>query len=607
MSDAGATRAAPRTRAARVARVSGALTRVSGAVARNPRWVAVAGLSLAALVAYRYTLASLAGDLELDTPLAYLPLLPFFSAFLAIRAVHRHEQAPPPAGDRTIDLIVGIPVLGVALFLVTALPALASTYYWSDRPDVLSLAFFVSGTVIVCFGLGWFWRLRWAMLFLFLMWPGLYLHAMSGLLGGFSTATNAVLAAVVVHVPIGARLSGATGVLLVHQPSGAPLSVSVSTACAGSDSVLGFALVGGALLTTRAGSLRRRLSWLCVGMALDFVLNVARITSILALAAAGHARLALGGYHAVIGLLLFTAVVAAMVALLPRFGLTAQHPPALPSPPVLPVGFGRSLRRDPPTTPAPPGAPRSPAGAPARRSRRRRWLLGTLGVGALTIATSLADAGLAPYAAFADGTGSPTVAAFSAHLVPSGWQADPIADYPWARQYFGSGASFVRYLLTLPSGSDVYADVVSTHDQATLNAYNIQSCFLFHRYRILTERRVALGHGVTGLILDYTVDGGREHWATVSWAWPVDTPGTTTYERLLLTSAAVPGGDGGVALPAPRHSGATGWQKVFLDLINAATGHSADAADLVWFQRTNAGLTATAHDLVATTLRDSAS
>lgn len=599
MSTQDATRSAPFPGAERVARATGAL-------ARNPRWVAAAGLALAAILAYHYTLSSLAADLELDTPLAYLPLLPFFSGFLAIRAVARHEQAPPPGGDRVIDLIVGVPVLGVALFLVTALPVIASTYYWSDRPDVLSLAFFVSGAVIVCFGLGWFWRLRWAMLFLFLMWPGLYLHAMAGVLSWFSTATNAVLAAAVVHLPIGAHPSGAPGVLLVHQPSGLPLSVSVSTACAGSDSVLGFALVGGAVLTTRAGSLRRRLGWLCAGMALDFALNVARITSILALAATGHARLALGGYHAVIGLVLFTGLVTAMVALLPRFGLQAQHPPEVPTPPVVPIGFARSPRRDPPSATARVTPGGDPTTASRTRDRRRRWLLGALALGVLTLATSFADAGLAPYAAFADGTGSPTVTAFTTQLVPSGWHADPIADYPWATQYFGPGATFVRYLLTLPSGSDVYADVVSTHEQATLNAYNIQSCFLFHRYRILTEQRVGLGHGVTGLILDYTVDGGREHWATVSWAWPVDTPGTTTYERMLLTSAAVPGGDGGVALPAPRQSASSGWQKVFLDLINTVTGRSAGAGDLAWFQRTNGGLTATARDLVATTLRDSA-
>ena len=47
---------------------------------------------------------------------------------------------PPPARDRIIDTVVGVPLLLVALFLVTVVPAVSSTYYWSERPDVLSLA-----------------------------------------------------------------------------------------------------------------------------------------------------------------------------------------------------------------------------------------------------------------------------------------------------------------------------------------------------------------------------------------------------------------------------------------------------------------------------------
>jgi hypothetical protein len=82
------------------------------------------------------------------------------------------------------------------------------------------------------------------------------------------------------------------------------------------------------------------------------------------------------------------------------------------------------------------------------------------------------------------------------------------------------------------------ADVITTPDSETLQAYNMENSFLFREYDIVTTQNVALGHGVTGLLLNYA-DTGHAHWASLSWNWPVNVAGATAYERIVLSSPLV--------------------------------------------------------------------
>jgi exosortase/archaeosortase family protein len=539
---------------------------------RNARPLVALALALVAAVTYRLTLVTMMANLGLDTPLAYLPLLPFISLALGLAVIHRHRDAPAPARDRIVDTVVGLPLMLVSLFLVTVVPAVSSTYYWSERPDVLSLACFATGAVILVFGLGWFWRLRWPLVFLLLAWPALYLRFLTRLLLEFTHATNSVLAAIVPHLPLGVTPGAGAGSLLVQQSHGAPITVSVSTACAGADGVLAFALVGGAFLTTRAGSTTRRLLWLATGMTLAFAMNVVRITSVLGLVALDHPTFALGAYHAVIGLVIFVGVTALMARLTTTFGLLT--PSALPP---------------------------QKAAKPARRLSRRLRVLAAAVLAGFTILVGLADASLGPYAAFADGSGAPTVARFDSSAAPAGWNIAHMADYPWAAQYFGKSSSFQRYTVSDSRGHFVYADVVRTKNRAALAAYNVQNCFLFHRYRLTSNERTDLGRGVTGLLLSYTADPSKSKWSTVSWAWPVRVNGETYYERILLTAstAALTGAPGIAAPPAPaKPSGeADGW-------VLRVIGHFAGQKPSTTKLQSGANLTLQhiARNLVAATL-----
>src|SRR5579864_3186867 len=290
-------------------------------------WPAV-GIVVATLVAYHFTLASLFDFLRLETPLAYLPLLPIFCVGIAVVTANRYRYAKKPIMDRQIDFLVGIPLIIVALLLITLAPVIASTYYWTDRADVVSMAMFAAGATIIAYGITWFWRLKAAFVFLLLMWPALYLHLMAGVMQTFSNWTNAAMAQIVHHLPLGASLGLNVGDVIITQQNGAPLTISIGSACSGADTVLGFALVGGAVLTVLGGGKGRKLLWWIAGMVLAFLLNIIRLTSIIALAHAGHPSFALGGYHAAIGLVLFAIAVLVMLWVLPLFGLHLKEPVA---------------------------------------------------------------------------------------------------------------------------------------------------------------------------------------------------------------------------------------------------------------------------------------
>jgi exosortase/archaeosortase family protein len=557
-------------------------------------WPAV-GIVIATLVAYHFTLASMFDFLRLETPLAYLPLLPIFCVVIAVITANRYAKAEKPILDRQIDIIVAVPIIVVALLMITLEPVIASAYYWTDRLDVVSMAMFAAGATIILYGVTWFWRLKASFLFLLLMWPALYLHAMAGVMQAFSNWTNASMAQVVHHLPLGASLDLNPGDVIISQGHGVPLIISIGSACSGADTVLGFALVGGAMLTVLGGSRRRKFAWWVSGMVLTFVLNIVRLTSIIALAHAGQPSFALGGFHATIGLVLFATAVLAMLCALPLFGLHLKAP-------VLghePAG-AEKLALQEATDPSPDARVAKPAAMDTvkrlGRAWRQRHTLAIAAVLALTVVVALADQGLQPYAAFDDGSGSPTVRAFAAATsAPAGWAVEPVAEYGWVTQYFGDSSTWVRYTIGPAESSVVYADVVLTADKSTLDTYNLLNCFLFHNYDIRTTDRVDLGGGVYGLLLNYSDPVSATKWSTVSWAWPVIRNGNSYFERIALTSSPLQA----PAVPASGFQPAGGVQDIFLGLLNSVSGGHNDPSAAVFYRNADISLRAEGQALVA--------
>jgi hypothetical protein len=262
------------------------------------------------------------------------------------------------------------------------------------------------------------------------------------------------------------------------------------------------------------------------------------------------------------------------------------------------------------TTPKDQSAPHSATGD---RGKRVAGYTAVAAFVALALVAGVADAGLLPYAAFADGSGAPTVKALSLDTpLPKGWTITKSQTYDWAKQYFGANSSFDSYILENPAKSVVptWVDVVRTDDRGSLDAYNLQSCFLFHNYAITTVRRIDLGSGVTGLLLNYedpstkgnalgtSAPSVKTRWATVSWAWPVRFNGETYYERVTLTSPLRPDQS---AAPDLRPS--SGPRAIVLDFLNALGNGDAHAADETAYRSADGALERVATSWVGAIVR----
>ena len=540
-------------------------------------WPAV-GLVVAAIVAYWFTLSSLADYLRLDTPLAYLLMLPFFALLIVVATLERYRGSPAPR-EPHIDLLVGIPMLIVAVLLVTVLPAAWSTYYWSERPDVISMALFLAGGITIAYGVTALWRMRSALLFIVLMWPALYLHLMAGLMRSFTDLTNTALTGVAQHLPL--QVTSAPGnILSLPTNTGKVISVTLSTACSGVNGVLGMALVGSALAIVFNGRRWRKLLWLLTGLVLVFAFNIVRIISILALARGGHPELALGGYHAVIGLVLFTVALGVMLLVAPVFGLRWSLWSA-------------------------PRAGTKPAAPSRTRSLGRARIPAAAGIVITALLGLIAERDLGSYATFIDGTGAPTVRPFNlGNQVPDGWKVSYFTTYGWAQQYFGSNSKFDRYVLDYGDTShrDAWIDIVRTDDRGSLEAYNLQSCLLFHNYQLHSTRRIDVGHGVTALQLNYSDPETKAEWATVSWAWPVVADRQTSYERITLTADLQRNGSRSAPNPEPS----TGMRGVVLSILNSFGGSPAAGSDAA-FHSADLALEGVANSIVSSTLRGTSS
>jgi hypothetical protein len=207
---------------------------------------------------------------------------------------------------------------------------------------------------------------------------------------------------------------------------------------------------------------------------------------------------------------------------------------------------------------------------------RRRTVALLVAFAVLIGASAFADHDLLAYAAFIDGTGSPTVSQFAATGANAkGQRIYPIASYPWAKQYFGANSSFDRFMISSANGQGgaVWADVVRTDDRGSLDAYNLENCFLFHNYSIKTARRVDIGGGVTGLLLNYSDPTTKQRWATVSWAWPIRYKGSIYYERVALTSDLNARATGS----APDFRPGDGLRAAVINLWNGLESQKADA------------------------------
>jgi exosortase len=482
----------------------------------DPRITLLARLSLtllAILVAYHYSIETLVRGLALATPLSYLGLVPFIALALALlRAAPGPNE--PKIHDRQVDYIVGLPLLLVALVVVWALPVQQSIFFWVWRMDLLSLPIFVAGVVAIVFGVRVLWRIRTAVVFLLLAWPLPYVSALGRGLQAFTDSTLSGLGATLQMLPL-ARPVGGDGSLFAIVHNTDLFVVSVVSACSGVNGFVGFLIVGTAFVLIFRGQLLSKIAWLATGLLLTWIMNLARILIVFGVGSALGESVALDWLHPFLGLLMFNLGVLIMALIAPRFGLTIGRP------------FGQTR---------------------LRLVHRPAVVAGRAAIGIVAAASLMAwisNTRLQQFELVAHDVGTPRLSGLreTAATIP-GWSLQEADSYPWARQFFGDDAVWIRSAYSpqrpapgasVSAAAPVVMDVISTPDRASFATFGLEACYQFHHYQVADAQRVALAGGVVGHLLAYDNPADKSSWLVVYWEWPVLASGHERYERVLLS------------------------------------------------------------------------
>lgn len=502
--------------------------RWSAATPRTRTRVQLAALLGSVVVAYNYSLITLLQTVSLDTPLAYVSLVPAIA--LALAAVHSNpRRAEPPIHDRQVDYIVGVPLIAAALAVNLALPAHLSVMFWVWRLDLMTLPVFVAGAVAIIFGTRMLWRQKFAIAYLILAWPLPYSTVLGRLLNSFTDLTLLGLRAAIRILPVGRPTSLADGSVFEVLHHGISFPVSVVTACSGVNGMVGFLLVGSAFAAVVRGPLVRKCLWLAGGLVLLWLINLGRLLFIFW---AGHEwgeHIALGILHPFVGVLTFGLGVVVMVVLIRPLGMRLE---------VGGYSLGMPARR--PTGPIPvpslyPEVPKAPA-VPRAYAAMALVLVAALALG-------VANVGLRPYNLVADATGAPRLVAYTSQpAVPAGWGQELYSTFGWTTPLFGFGSTWNRYRLYPVKGKAgdlqvptvVTADVIQASNAGVFSTYGIESCYQFHGYRLRDVNQVNLGGGITSQAMSFTTGQGAS-WSIVYWIIPVKgAGGSTRYERTVL-------------------------------------------------------------------------
>jgi exosortase/archaeosortase family protein len=497
------------------------------------------------VVAYHYSLNTLLQSLNLDTPLAYIGLVPVIALGLAaVRSRPRYQE--PAIYDRQLDYIVGLPLLAVALAMNVLLPKRLSAMFWVWRIDLLSLPFFVAGVAAIIFGVRALWRQRLAVAYLFLAWPVPYSFLLLRELNTFTTLTLHALRGALHHVHVATQVPSSDGSLFNIVHHGRPFQLSVVSACAGVNGMVGFLLVGTAFGAVVTGPRLRKTLWLFGGLALLWFINLGRLLFIFWTGQEFGEHFAIKVLHPFVGLITFNIGVIIMLLLLKpvglRIGLASK------------TGEPSTADRDKPADQINHSVVSRPLAVPAVYSAIA--LLAVVGV-----VVGVTNSNLRSYDLVASATGEPKLASYLAYPAsPSGWSATFDTQFDWAKPYFGETSSWYRYSYTsnvggggdLQANLPITADVVNTSNLFSFSAYGVEACYRFHGYSLQDVAQVSLGGGITGQALSYNTKNHTD-WSIVYWIWPIKNGNSTRYERVILYMLNTGGG----SLRAPSVTGLT--------------------------------------------------
>ena len=474
---------------------------------------------LACVVAFHVTLRQLGEALLIDSPLAYLGLVPGGAVVIAaVRARRRAHE--PDIEDRQLDLIVGGPLIAVSLVGQLILQDRLGDTFWLLRLDLLLLPLFAAGATAVLLGVRTMWRVRFGLALLFLAWPMPWSRLLSLVQDQVATATTSAVAAVAAPLGLAQQAAGSDGSLFTVDHGGEAIRLSVASACAGLNGTVSYLVVGSLLMGLTQGPAGRKLCWLICGTALAWALNLLRILVLFLVAGQWGLAAAMEVLHPVLGLLLSNIGIAVMLWRLRSFGLTFAG------------------RREPVT----PAVTRAPG------ARRPVPVLGTAVLVVGVVVGAGANSRLAAVAGLGDPVGGADVASYADQPVAlPGFSTAALGSIPWATQYFGSASTWHRSLLSLSPGTisgellgdrqsaSILTDVVTTPSLLRMRTYSIEACYSFHGFDVRSSREVRLSPAVRGTLLSYFDPRDGRDWTALHWERPVTSAdGRTEYERVVL-------------------------------------------------------------------------
>ncbi len=467
--------------------------------------------------AYNFSLQTLVQEMSQQTPLAYLGLVPLIALVLAVTLALRRASGPD-IHDRYLDYIIGVPLVTLAMGLVIFAPQGLPSVYWLHRLDLLSLPLFVAGAISLTFGVRALMRIRAAVLFLFLAWPYPYVVFLDHELSWFTDTTASAVKAVLQLIPVASVAPD--GNFLVTHATGVSQSftVSVSSACSGINSGLGFLLVGTAATILMRGRLALKILWLAAGTTFLFAVNVGRILLVLGAGRIWGEHFAIDILHPLIGLAMILGATVVMLIWLPHFQLS------------LGLGAGN-------------GSPRKAKPRTARTLAVRRGRIPLAVLAVVSLVGMFANAGMSRFELLAFGLGPSRLSPTSVASAPvNGWILSEVATYTWAPRYFGANGTWTRYAYIEASASPdsappaaITVDVIGTSDLGTFSTYGLEACYGFHNYSLTATNTVDLGGGLDGKVLRYSIPGTGGYWLGLYWEWPVSIPGGERYQRVVLS------------------------------------------------------------------------
>ncbi|HJP88767.1 MAG TPA: exosortase/archaeosortase family protein [Candidatus Limnocylindrales bacterium] len=464
-------------------------------------------LLVAVLIAYNYSLQTLARGITLQTPLGYLALVPIVALALAWIRLAR-EPAPIPIHDRQVDYILGAAFLAVAVGIAVVAPTTMG--FWLNRLDLVGLPFFVAGLIVLLYGARRLWALKFPVIFLLLAWPLPYAPLVGEGMQAFADITASIVAAINQVVPLARVAPDDPTIFYVGQAPHA-FAVSIGSACSGVNSLVGFIIVGGALAYAVRGSAVRRVAWLVAGLVIVWLLNILRIEMIFVAGRLFGQQAALDVLHPVAGLLTFNLGVLGMLLVTERVGLRFM-----------------------PLSPSEHGALR--AGSPVARVRAPLIL-----VTGLALTLGVVNAGYSRFEAISNDLGQAKLHPFDIRQAElAGWSAQFVGSFAQGKQFFGESSTWDRILYsssptaTLQASRPLYVDVINTDDPGTFAAFGLEACYKFHGYFIETSTDVQIGAGVQAKIFDYHNPKVGNDWSAIAWEWPYSARGVTAYERIVI-------------------------------------------------------------------------